>query len=72
MSMFKGPKAPPPPEAPPPPPERSNEEIQTMAEEQRKRFGSGQGGRNSFVTGGLGVPNDAYSAVTALLGGSAK
>lgn len=72
MSMFS-PKKPKPPGEAPPPPERSNEEIQSLAAEQRRRFGSGQGGRsNTVFTGGLGVPSsDVYSAGTRLLGGGA-
>lgn len=58
------------PEPLPPPPERTDAETQTLADEQRRRFGTASGGRAStFLTGG-GLSSGS-SAVRFLGGASA-
>lgn len=50
-------------------PSRSDAEVQSLAEEQRKRYYSGQGGRGTaMLTGGLGA-NPGYGSAATLLGG---
>lgn len=71
-SMFKAPKqeVAPAPEPLPPPPSRTDAETTKLAEEQRKRFGSGSMGRASTFLTGAGV-SPGSSAVRFLGGASA-
>lgn len=64
------PEPPPAPEPPPPPPERTDAEIATLAEKQRRRYFTGQGGRAStMLTGSRGVSEASQSSAVAMLGG---
>lgn len=70
-SVFKSPSKPkplPPPEPLPPPPERSDAETDALADEQRKKFGTGRTGRASTFLSGNGLSSS--NTAVRFLGGS--
>lgn len=69
---FKTPKPPKPAPAPdplPPPPERSDAETDKLAEEQRRKFAGGSGGRASTYLTATGTTQG--SSAVRFLGGAA-